>query len=57
MDVGRSGTDVYQALLQKGVIARPVDNYGMPNFLRVTVGREAENSRFIEALRSVLRRS
>ncbi|MFZ0255966.1 MAG: histidinol-phosphate transaminase [Gammaproteobacteria bacterium] len=57
VDVGRSGTDVYQALLQKGVIARPVDNYGMPNFLRVTVGREAENSRFIEALRSVLRRS
>ncbi|MGC1955999.1 MAG: histidinol-phosphate transaminase [Gammaproteobacteria bacterium] len=56
VDVGRSGTDVYQALLRKGVIARSVDNYGMANHLRVTVGREAENSRFIEALRSVLRR-
>jgi histidinol-phosphate aminotransferase len=54
VDVGRSGRDVYQALLPKGVIARPVDNYGLANFLRVTVGREAENSRFIEALRSVL---
>ena len=56
VDVGRSGTDVYQALLRKGVIARSVDNYGMANHLRVTVGREAEISRFIEALRSVLRR-
>nr|MBS0021253.1 histidinol-phosphate transaminase [Gammaproteobacteria bacterium] len=56
VDVGRSGTDVYQALLRKGVIARSVDNYGMANYLRVTVGREAENSRFIAALRSVLRR-
>lgn len=55
VDVGRSGRGVYQALLQKGVIARPVGNYGLANFLRVTVGREAENSRFVKALRSVLR--
>jgi histidinol-phosphate aminotransferase len=57
VDVGRRGTDVYRALLERGVIARPVDNYGMASFLRVTVGREAENSRFLEALRSILRHS
>lgn len=57
LDMGRSGTDVFQALLQQGVIARPVDNYGMPSFLRVTVGREAENNRFLQALQSVLRRT
>lgn len=56
VDVGRSGMDVYQGLLQEGVIARPVDNYGLADFLRVTVGREAENSRFIQALRRVLKR-
>ena len=57
VDVGRSGRNVYQALLQQGVIARPVDNYGLSNFLRVTVGQEAENGRFLEVLRRVLRRS
>ena len=29
---------VYQALLRKGVIVRPVANYGLPEYLRVTVG-------------------
>ena len=57
VDVGRPATRVYQALLQKGVIVRPVDTYGMPNFLRVTVGRVEENSRFIRDLRSALRAS
>lgn len=56
VDVGRSGRDVYRALLERGVIARPVDNYGLTDFLRVTVGREHENARFIDALRYVLRR-
>lgn len=56
VDVGRPGAQVYQALLQEGVIVRPVDNYGLPNFLRVTVGLEAENARFLEALKTVLAR-
>jgi len=54
VDVGRSGADVYAALLQQGIIARPVANYGMPNHLRVTVGRVDENARFLEALERVL---
>ena len=45
---------VYDALLRKGVIVRPVANYGLPRHLRVTVGRPEENERFLTALREVL---
>jgi len=45
---------VYDALLRKGVIVRPVANYGMPRHLRVTVGTREENDRFLQALREVL---
>ena len=41
---------VYQALLRQGVIVRPVANYGLPAWLRVTVGTPAENARFLAAL-------
>ena len=37
-------------LLKQGVIVRTVGGYGMPEWLRVTIGTEAENLRFIEAL-------
>ena len=54
VDLGREGMPVYQGLLREGVIVRPVANYGMPNFLRVTIGLPAENTRFLEALTKVL---
>jgi histidinol-phosphate aminotransferase len=54
VDVGRPGHEVYQALLQQGVIVRPVANYAMPNHLRVTVGGTEENDRFLNALAGVL---
>jgi len=54
VDVGRPGQQVYQALLQEGVIVRPVANYAMPNHLRVTVGSAGENTRFLAALAKVL---
>ncbi len=41
---------VYQALLKQGVIVRPVAGYGMPEWLRVTVGTAAQNARFLAAL-------
>jgi histidinol-phosphate aminotransferase len=46
---------VYQALLRQGVIVRPVANYGLPRWLRVTVGLPAENARFLDALAQALR--
>lgn len=45
---------VYQKLLRKGVIVRPVTSYGLPEHLRVSVGLESENARFLTALREVL---
>jgi histidinol-phosphate aminotransferase len=41
---------VNQKLLKQGVIVRPIAGYGLPEWLRVTIGTEAENARFIEAL-------
>ncbi len=41
---------VNQKLLQQGVIVRPIAGYGLPEWLRVTIGTEAENARFLEAL-------
>ncbi len=54
VDVGRPGAEVYQRLLPHGVIVRPVANYGLPGFLRVTVGSAEQNARFLAALDSVL---
>jgi histidinol-phosphate aminotransferase len=45
---------VYQRLLEKGIIVRPVANYALPEWLRVTVGVGAENRRFLDALESAL---
>jgi histidinol-phosphate aminotransferase len=51
--VGEAGA-VFQALLTKGVIVRPVANYGMPEYLRVSIGLDWQNERFLAALREIL---
>jgi len=48
------GARVYEALLRRGVIVRPMAVYGFPQHVRVTVGTAAENGRFVEALGAVL---
>jgi len=45
---------VNQRLLKQGVIVRPIGGYGMPDWLRVTIGTESENLRFLEALEKAL---
>jgi histidinol-phosphate aminotransferase len=47
---------VYQRLLAQGVIVRPVANYGLPEWLRISVGLVGENERFLAALGSALDR-
>ncbi len=49
-----NAADVYTALLHEGIIVRPVASYGLPRHLRVTVGLEDENARFLEALKKVI---
>jgi histidinol-phosphate aminotransferase len=51
---GRDAAPIYEALLHCGVIVRPIANYGMPEHLRVTVGLEHENQRFLSSLMEVL---
>jgi len=40
----------YQSMLAEGVIVRPIAGYGMPEHLRVTVGKPGQNERFLAAL-------
>ena len=48
------GAGINQRLLRQGVIVRPIGGYGMPEWLRVTIGTEAEIFRFLEALEKAL---
>ncbi len=54
VQTGPDSAQIYQKLLYKGVITRPVANYQMPEHLRISIGTMAENQRVVEALEKVL---
>ena len=54
INLGQEGLPVYEKLLKKGVIVRPVANYNMPEYLRITIGTAEQNQRFVKALNDVL---
>ena len=54
VDLDQAGAPIYEKLLRKGVIVRPVDVYEMPTFLRISIGTPAENAKFLNALKDVL---
>ncbi|MBI9076510.1 MAG: histidinol-phosphate transaminase [Desulfatibacillum sp.] len=54
IDLGRDAREVYEALLYKGVIIRPLGSYGFDNHIRVTVGLPHENERFVRAFKEVM---
>ena len=45
---------VNHELLKRGIIVRPVGNYALPEFVRVTIGTAAENARFLDALGEIV---
>ena len=49
-----AGARVNLALLKQGVIVRPVANYGLPQWLRISIGLPQENATFIAALKKAL---
>lgn len=49
-----SGAKVNLELLKAGVIVRPVGNYGLPEWLRISIGLPEENQVFISALKRIL---
>jgi histidinol-phosphate aminotransferase len=54
IDCGRPSTPIYEQLLRKGVIVRPMAAWGLPNHLRVSVASHPDLPRVIEALNAVL---
>lgn len=57
VDLGRPAAAVYDSLLRRAVIARPVGNYGLPNHLRVSTGTIEQNKRFLDALTAIIKNS
>jgi histidinol-phosphate aminotransferase len=53
-DDHEAGNRVNLALLKQGVIVRPVGNYGLPQWLRITIGLPEENEAFLAALEKAL---
>jgi histidinol-phosphate aminotransferase len=49
-----AGVRINTELLQRGVIVRPVGNYGLPQWLRISIGLPEENAAFIQALQQAL---
>lgn len=53
IDMKKDAQPVYQELLKRGVIVRPLAVYGLPTHLRVSIGTQAENQFFLAALEKV----
>ena len=51
---GKNSTQVYQQLLERGTIVRPVGNYGMPEFLRISVGSAPQLEQMFAVLEDIL---
>lgn len=49
-----NGRNVFESLQQEGIIVRPMDPYGLPDFIRITIGTASENEACVSALRRVL---
>lgn len=54
IDLGRLAAPVTAALEQEGILVRPCASFGLPNAIRVTVGRPSENEAFAKALRRLV---
>jgi histidinol-phosphate aminotransferase len=53
-DLKRPAAPVSDALLRRGVIVRPVANYGLPNHLRISTGTAVQNERLLAAMAAAL---
>ena len=54
VDFGCPARNIYEELLKRGIIVRPLVNYNLPNCLRITIGTQDENKRFVFGLKEVL---
>ena len=54
VDVGADAHAVFERLLRKGIIVRPVGGYGLPRCVRITYGTAEQNERLLSALADCL---
>lgn len=54
IEVGIDSGDVFQRMLESGIVVRPGDIWGLPYFIRLTIGTREQNQRFIRILRDIL---
>jgi histidinol-phosphate aminotransferase len=53
VEIGEQAKEVYNNLLQLGIIVREGDLWGLPNHLRITVGTHSDNELLGQALRQI----
>ncbi|MEK7989416.1 MAG: histidinol-phosphate transaminase [Thiotrichaceae bacterium] len=53
---GTTASSIHQALLSKGIIVRPCAAYGLPEFLRISIGTHEQNKQLFKLLKSILER-
>jgi histidinol-phosphate aminotransferase len=56
IDTGMNGDIITEELMKRGVIVRSAVNYGTPHSIRVTVGTEEQNKKFVEALEQIYKK-
>jgi histidinol-phosphate aminotransferase len=56
VDVGKDSRQVFKAMLKSGVIVREMSQYGLLNFIRVTIGTQKENQKFLRVLSKVVKK-
>jgi histidinol-phosphate aminotransferase len=54
-DLDRPAGPVYEQLLRRGIITRPVPGSGWPNALRISAGLQSQNERLVQAMAEVLK--
>lgn len=55
IDMGQAALPIYEALLQRGIIVRPLGPYQLPNHLRISIGLPEENARLVEAMTDIVK--
>ena len=54
INMEKDASGYVERLLMKGIIVRPMKNYGLPEFFRLTIGLREQNQKFIKILKEIL---
>ncbi len=50
----KNAANAFEYLMENGIIVRPVANYGLEEYLRITIGLEKDNKRVIDTLKKFM---